>query len=147
MTVSTQQHRDDLPANQHAKKAQPFPLRVRIIQICFLAVAVLATIGLAIWQWERFTSASGDFQNLGYALQWPIFGSFMVFAYYKYMQYERERLEGEDMAAVPKKVRESMREIPDDFIELPGNSSGTDLQSNALVDDRRRSSRTVPRDK
>ena len=85
--MSTQQHRDDFPANQHAKKAQPFPLRVRIIQICFLVVAVLATIGLAFWQWERFTSASGDFQNLGYALQWPIFGSFMVFAYYKYMQY------------------------------------------------------------
>ena len=62
------------------------------------------------------------------------------------MQYERERLEGEDMAAVPKKVRESMREIPDDFIELPGNSTGTDLQSDALADDRRRASRTTPRD-
>lgn len=150
--MSTQQSGEDQPAQQpaelhvqHGKKVQPFPLRVRIIQMCFLVVAVLATIGLAIWQWERFTSAQGDFQNLGYALQWPIFGGFIVFAYFKYMQYERERLEGEDMAAVPKEVRESMREVPDDFMELPGHRAPTDLQSDVLADDRRKAARKASR--
>ena len=129
--------RDHVPASAPADNAEPFPLRVRIVQICFLILAVLATMGLAYWQWSRFTSAQGDFQNLGYALQWPIFGIFLVVAYRKYIQYERERLLGEDMAAVPKEIRESMREIPDDFIALPGQRVPTDLEADAKADDRR----------
>ena len=45
-------------------------------------------MGLAWWQWTRFESASGTFQNLGYALQWPMFASFCVYAYYKFVRYE-----------------------------------------------------------
>ncbi|WJZ03494.1 hypothetical protein [Corynebacterium freiburgense] len=51
---------------------------------------VLATFGLAYWQWTRFQSGSGSFQNLGYALQWPAFGAFFVYAYRKILQYEAE---------------------------------------------------------
>lgn len=124
------------------ERREPFPLRVRIIQMIFLVLAVLATIGLAYWQWERFTSVQGDFQNLGYALQWPIFGAFIVVVYRKYIQYERERLNGDEMAAVPKERRESMTEIPDDFMNLPGQRTPTDLNSSeVLTDDRRQKSR------
>lgn len=42
--------------------------------------------GLAWWQWERFSSASGTFQNLGYVLQWPLFGLFPAFMFWRIRQ-------------------------------------------------------------
>ena len=45
-------------------------------------------MALAWWQWSRFQSNSGTFQNLGYALQWPMFGFFCFYAYYKFVRYE-----------------------------------------------------------
>ncbi|MGZ5363274.1 MAG: hypothetical protein ACXWZR_04010 [Mycobacterium sp.] len=56
-----------------------------------IALAVLGAVGclaLAWWQWTRFESASGTFVNLGYALQWPLFAGFVVYAYYKFVRYE-----------------------------------------------------------
>ena len=41
-------------------------------------VASIATGFLAVWQWDRAHEAGGSFQNLGYALQWPLFGVFTV---------------------------------------------------------------------
>nr|WP_027013534.1 hypothetical protein [Corynebacterium freiburgense] len=64
--------------------------RRRILPLIFLTIMVLATFGLAYWQWTRFQSGSGSFQNLGYALQWPAFGAFFVYAYRKILQYEAE---------------------------------------------------------
>lgn len=52
------------------------------------AVGALGCLALAWWQWTRFESASGTFQNLGYALQWPLFAGFVVYAYYKFVRYE-----------------------------------------------------------
>ncbi|MCX2732230.1 hypothetical protein OOZ19_18485 [Saccharopolyspora sp. NFXS83] len=40
--------------------------------------AVIATAFLAWWQWDRAHEAGGSFQNLGYALQWPLFGVFTL---------------------------------------------------------------------
>jgi DNA-binding transcriptional regulator of glucitol operon len=45
-------------------------------------------LALGWWQWTRFQSASGTFQNLGYALQWPTFAGFCVYAYRKFVRYE-----------------------------------------------------------
>ena len=56
-----------------------------------IALALLSATGclaLGWWQWTRFQSASGSFQNLGYALQWPAFAAFCVYAYYKFVRYE-----------------------------------------------------------
>ena len=44
--------------------------------------------GFSWWQWTRFESASGTFQNLGYAMQWPLFAGFCVYGYYKFVRYE-----------------------------------------------------------
>lgn len=66
----------------------------RVVQILFLILAVIATLLLAWWQWTRFQSGSGTFQNLGYALQWPAFGAFFVYAYRKYLEYEKQKSEG-----------------------------------------------------
>lgn len=46
-------------------------------------VAAVATGFLAWWQWGRAHEAGGSFQNLGYALQWPMFGAFTLFLWYR----------------------------------------------------------------
>jgi DNA-binding transcriptional regulator of glucitol operon len=51
-------------------------------------VAACGCLALGWWQWTRFESASGTFQNLGYALQWPMFAGFCVYAYRKFVRYE-----------------------------------------------------------
>lgn len=103
--------------------------RVKAGHVIFLIVAVCCTIALAWWQWSRFRSGSGTFQNLGYALQWPMFGAFVVIAYRKYLQYENEAIELEneelglttpDPDAAPKTPARSQEEefsaLLDDFL-------------------------------
>ena len=53
-----------------------------------MTVAAAGCLALAWWQWTRFESASGTFQNLGYALQWPLFAGFCFYGYYKFVRYE-----------------------------------------------------------
>jgi hypothetical protein len=51
-----------------------------------IGVSVFALIGgalLAWWQWTRYESASGTLQNLGYVLQWPLFGVFPGFMFWR----------------------------------------------------------------
>lgn len=125
------------------RPSSPFPLRVRIIQIFFLVLAVIATLCLAYWQWSTWQSSGGTFQNLGYAIQWPMFGVFFVVAYRKYIQYETERLRGDETPAVPQHVRESMQEIPDDFLQdlhSPENRD-VDVSQRGITDDRRQRAR------
>ncbi|WP_396124804.1 hypothetical protein [Corynebacterium sp. HS2168-gen11] len=75
-----------------SKPAAPAPkLRVKPWHVLFLAVLIICTWALAWWQWTRFQSGTGTFQNLGYAFQWPFFGFFFVFAYRKILQYENEK--------------------------------------------------------
>jgi DNA-binding transcriptional regulator of glucitol operon len=68
-----------------------------------VVVAAIGCLGLAWWQWTRFESASGTFQNLGYALQWPMFAGFCVYAYYKFVRYED---------APPEPRHDAVTEIP-----------------------------------
>ncbi len=53
-----------------------------------MIIAAAGCLALAWWQWSRYESASGSFQNLGYALQWPFFAGFCIYAYYKIVRYE-----------------------------------------------------------
>jgi DNA-binding transcriptional regulator of glucitol operon len=78
--------------------------RRRWALIALVVVAACGCLALGWWQWTRFESASGTFQNLGYALQWPLFGWFCVYAYRKYVRYEETPPE-------PHKNR-TMTEIP-----------------------------------
>ncbi|STB94875.1 hypothetical protein [Corynebacterium amycolatum] len=113
--MSTSQHSDT-----NGKPAK-IPTRTRVVQLIFLAIAVGATLALAYWQLSRWNTTS-SFQNLGYALQWPAFGLFFIWAYRKYMEYERERLSGNSEAAFETKD-DVMTEIPDEF--LPTNPDGS----------------------
>ncbi|MDQ3987662.1 MAG: hypothetical protein M3291_00400 [Actinomycetota bacterium] len=56
-----------------------------------LAVAVFVALGG--WQYGRSQSAAGDFQNLGYALQWPLFALFAVVGWWRVLRLEQRRLE------------------------------------------------------
>ena len=53
-----------------------------------VAVAATGCLALGWWQLSRWESTSGSFQNLGYALQWPMFAAFCVYAYRKFVRYE-----------------------------------------------------------
>ncbi len=104
--------------------AVPAPHR-RPALIILVIVAALACLGLGWWQWGRFESATGTAQNLGYALQWPLFAGFVVFAYFRFVRLERdaplEATEADtapesaaDTSAPPRRKAKSVapREIP-----------------------------------
>lgn len=56
-----------------------------------VALAAVAFVALGIWQYERSQSGAGDFQNLGYALQWPLFAVFAVLAWWRVLKLEHRR--------------------------------------------------------
>src|SRR5580693_3682390 len=62
--------------------------RRRPALIVLVILAAGGCLALGWWQWTRFQSASGTFQNLGYAMQWPAFAGFCVYAYRKFVRYE-----------------------------------------------------------
>ncbi len=62
-------------------------------------VAMLACFRLGVWQWDRSQESSGTLQNLGYALQWPLFGLFIPFMYWRMWQLDKERRESDQQAA------------------------------------------------
>ncbi|MFG1792940.1 transcriptional regulator [Nocardia sp. NPDC049149] len=82
--------------------------------IALVIVATLGCLALAWWQWERFESSSGTGQNLGYALQWPLFAAFAVFAYFRFVRLERESEEAENPSGTPRPASKPVapREIP-----------------------------------
>lgn len=121
----------------------PFPLRVRIVQIIFVIIGVILTLFLAWWQYTRWQSTDGTFQNLGYAIQWPIFGAFLVISYRKYIQYERERMLGDDEAAVKKVPEGQLTEIPDAFLQQPSEEQRSEAAEDLFQDTRRRDSRSA----
>lgn len=85
--------------------------------IILVIVAALTCLLLGWWQWGRFQSATGTGQNLGYALQWPLFAGFVVFAYVRFVRLERETDGAEsheeaDPEHPPKPKHVVQREIP-----------------------------------
>ncbi|HEV7451194.1 MAG TPA: hypothetical protein VGO16_07365 [Pseudonocardiaceae bacterium] len=46
---------------------------------------------LGRWQWDRAESPTGGWQNLGYALQWPLFAVVLVAAWVRFLWLEQHR--------------------------------------------------------
>lgn len=98
--------------------------KVRASHVIFLAIAVVACISLAYWQWTRFQAGSGTFQNLGYALQWPLFAGFFVIAYRLWLKYENEMIDAQNASDDPDALYEADKllfeekstEIDEDFL-------------------------------
>jgi hypothetical protein len=70
------------------------PRRLGTAGLCLLSL--LLSCGLAWWQWDRFASPSGTFQNLGYVLQWPLFGLFPAFMAYRIAKLRRAAAAGDE---------------------------------------------------
>ncbi|WP_018179531.1 hypothetical protein [Jongsikchunia kroppenstedtii] len=64
--------------------------RHRPALIVLVAVAAVVCLGMAWWQWDRFESSSGTGQNLGYALQWPMFAIAFIYAYRRFVVMESD---------------------------------------------------------
>ena len=71
-------------------------VRVRWWHIVLLIAATVTCLLLAKWQWERYQSGTGTFQNLGYALQWPCFAAFFIYAYRMGMRMENDKIDAEN---------------------------------------------------
>ncbi|WP_367881639.1 hypothetical protein [Corynebacterium sp. P3-F1] len=101
-------------------------IRVRAWHVVLLVAAVIATLLLARWQWMRFQSGTGSLQNLGYAMQWPFFGAFVVFIYRAGMRMENEKIDAENSGDTMQALYEAdkavygdpgaMTEIDEDFL-------------------------------
>jgi DNA-binding transcriptional regulator of glucitol operon len=83
--------------------------RRRFALIIGVIIAASGCLALGWWQWSRFESTSGTFQNLGYALQWPMFAAFCVYAYRKFIRYE-------DTPPAAPSASASITEIPDGLL-------------------------------
>lgn len=93
--------------------------RRRWALIALVFVAAAGCLALGWWQWTRFQSASGTFQNLGYALQWPLFAWFCIYAYRKFVRYE-------ETPPAPRQDR-ALTQIPDGLLpERPKPTSPQD---------------------
>ena len=82
----------------------PTTRRRRFALILLVIAAAGGCLALGWWQWTRYESTSGSFQNLGYALQWPFFAGFCVYAYRKFVRYEEappEHNAGGELTEIP----------------------------------------------
>ncbi|ONI71280.1 hypothetical protein ALI144C_49600 [Actinosynnema sp. ALI-1.44] len=80
--------------------------RLAVVVACVVSLAGACL--LAWWQWNRYESASGSWQNLGYVLQWPLFGlfpAFMVWRIRRLRARESEERTGAGSAAVAEPPR------------------------------------------
>jgi DNA-binding transcriptional regulator of glucitol operon len=96
--------------------------RTGIVLLC--VVSLVACVGLAWWQWQRFENG-GTWQNLGYVLQWPLFGLFPAFMFWRLRKLRREHPREQPVSHVapppePDKtpVRQDAVEDADDDPEL-----------------------------
>lgn len=100
----------------------------RKAMIVFVVVGAVTCLLLGYWQLSRWNSAQGSFQNLGYALEWPFFAAFLVFAYRRWVRLEdgKKSAEAEGLSAVDAGLKASphtgkrsdgvQTEIPTDFL-------------------------------
>jgi DNA-binding transcriptional regulator of glucitol operon len=54
--------------------------------LALTAAAVCVRLGW--WQWQRAHAAGGSLQNLGYAVQWPVFACFILALWWRVLRDE-----------------------------------------------------------
>jgi DNA-binding transcriptional regulator of glucitol operon len=81
----------------------------RLLMVGVSVLSMVACTWLAWWQWQRFESVNGTWQNMGYVLQWPLFGLFPAFLFWR---LRRLRAKHGDQAAVPAAAPEPAAAAP-----------------------------------
>jgi DNA-binding transcriptional regulator of glucitol operon len=99
----------------------PTTRRRRPALIALVILAACGCLALGWWQWTRFQSVSGTFQNLGYALQWPLFAWFCFYAYGKFVRYEEMPPEHHRDGAVTEIPAGLLPERPNPVPQSPGD--------------------------
>jgi DNA-binding transcriptional regulator of glucitol operon len=84
-------------------------------------IAACGCLALGWWQWTRFHSPSGTFQNLGYAMQWPLFAWFCVYAYRNFVRYEESPPQLRNSDAVTEIPAELLPERPKPVQQPPAD--------------------------
>lgn len=87
----------------------------RLALIVLVLVAAGGCLGLGYWQWVRFEEVGGTYQNLGYALQWPAFAVFCIYAYRRFVKLEAEEHGADTEGSRPSRPAEPT-EIPEDLL-------------------------------
>lgn len=77
-------------------------------------VCLAGGAALAFWQWERYSSASGTLQNLGYVLQWPLFGAFPAFLFWRLLRADPKKAAGDGDATPRRSGAEDSAAAPAD---------------------------------
>ncbi len=72
-----------------------------------VALCCALFVWLGRWQWDRALSPTGDWQNLGYALQWPLFTVVLALAWARFLWLEHHRV-----PEVSSPGPETMRSVP-----------------------------------
>jgi hypothetical protein len=57
-----------------------------------VALCCVVFVRLGYWQWDRAHSPTGGWQNLGYALQWPLFALALALAWARFLWLECHRV-------------------------------------------------------
>jgi DNA-binding transcriptional regulator of glucitol operon len=86
--------------------------RRRPALIALVIIAASGCLALGWWQWTRFHSPSGTFQNLGYAMQWPLFAWFCIYAYRNFVRYEESPPQPRNSGAVTEIPAELLPQRP-----------------------------------
>jgi hypothetical protein len=82
-----------------------------------LAALVLTAGCLALGWWQFSRAADGNSISWGYMFQWPVFGGFVVFIWWREIQLARRRAAGEPMTA-PEQPAPSAPAPPDAPVAL-----------------------------
>ncbi|SIS23753.1 transcriptional regulator [Williamsia sterculiae] len=107
--------------------------RHRPALIALVVVAAVVCLGMAWWQWDRYESTSGTGQNLGYALQWPMFAAAFVYAYRRFVVLENDPDEVEKLHPAPGE----MVAIPEDLLpERPKQAASVTVHDDSDPEDR-----------
>lgn len=101
------------------------------LHVVFL-IFLVATVWLTIWQWDRAQEAGGSAQNLGYALQWPLFGLFAIYMWIRLIRGEYTGETGDD------ETEEARAVDTVDSAEQPLRRAGSRPVGRSLVPDRAR---------
>lgn len=94
-------------------------LRQALVAVALAAVVVVC-LRMGWWQLERYLSAGGSLQNLGYTLQWPTFAVFAVVMWWRLRKLERARatepapVDTPEPAPVPRAAWVARVDGPDD---------------------------------
>ncbi|WP_341771675.1 hypothetical protein [Actinophytocola oryzae] len=98
-------------------------------------LSLVACVGLALWQWQRFENG-GTWQNLGYVLQWPLFGLFPGFMFWRMRKLRSEQARAETRPApVPATANAAAVERAESHAPPPTTTVTPSVRHHAVDDD------------